>query len=196
MSLMVSWSLVINLNLGSNWTHGRTWTLDEQQGPGLYEVYLAPVHPAGREADSTSKAGMVMVDPGSDTNFVRHDFAAALGLLRETCQFKLQVVNREACAIDTARYLLQLEDKDGNYHEVLAMGLDEITTLPPDPDLSPVQSLVQHLPPAVLDRPQGKVDILLGLKNWALHGRTTQEWGNLRLMESPLGCGWLLRGTH
>ena len=112
----------------------------EQQGPGLYEVYLAPVHPAGGETGSTSKAGMVMVDPGSDTNFVRHDFAAALGLLRETCQFNLQVVNREACAIDTARYLLQLEDKDSNYHEVLAMGLDEITTLPPDPDLSPVQS--------------------------------------------------------
>ena len=60
----------------------------EKQGPGLYEVYLAPVHPAGAEAGSVSKAGMVMVDPGSDTNFVRHDFAAALGLRRETCQFK------------------------------------------------------------------------------------------------------------
>ena len=168
----------------------------EKQGPGLYEVYLAPVHPAGGEAGSVSKDGMVMVDPGSNTNFVRHDFAAALGLRRETCQFKLKVVDREARAIDTARYLLQLEDKDGNYHEVLAMGLDEVTTLPPDPNLSPVQALVQHLPAAVLDRPQGQVDILLGLKNSALHGRTTQEWGNLRLLESPLGCGWSLRGTH
>ena len=68
--------------------------------------------------------------------------------------------------------------------------------LPPDPEFAPIKHLVEHLPPAVLDRPQGNVDILLGLKNSALHGRTVEQWGNLCLLESPIGCGWSLRGGH
>ena len=76
------------------------------------------------------------------------------------------------------------------------MGLDAITTLPPDPDLSGIQDLVDGYPAEVLQRPQGEVDILLGLRNSALHGSTVRQWENLRLLESPLGCGWSLRGTH
>ena len=76
------------------------------------------------------------------------------------------------------------------------MGLESITTLPHDPDLSPIQHLVEGYPQDVLQRPQGEVDVLLGLRNSALHGTTREQWGDLRLMESPLGCGWSLRGTH
>ena len=32
-------------------------------------------------------SGMIMVDPGSDTNFIRHDFALSLGITGEPCQF-------------------------------------------------------------------------------------------------------------
>ena len=48
----------------------------------------------------------------------------------------------------------------------------------------------------MLQRPQGEVDVLLGLRNSALHGKTVQQWDNLRILESPLGNGWSLRGTH
>ena len=89
-----------------------------------------------------------------------------------------------------------IEDKEGQKHWVTALGLDTITVLPPDPDLSPLQELMQGLPAAVLQRPQGNVDILLGLRDSALHGCTERQWGNLRLLRSPLGCGWSLRGTH
>ena len=92
--------------------------------------------------------------------------------------------------------MFELEDRFGVRHEVTAMGLDAITTLPPDPDLSGIRDLVQGLPEEVLKRPQGEVDILLGLRNSALHGSTVRQWDNLRLLESPLGCGWSLRGTH
>ena len=50
------------------------------QGPGLYEVYLAPIHPPSNQANQGTASGMIMIDPGSDTNFVRHDFAEAIGL--------------------------------------------------------------------------------------------------------------------
>ena len=139
---------------------------------------------------------MLMVDPGSDTNFVRHQFARQLGIKGEPCHFRLKVVDREARPLQTARYTFEMEDRFGTRHEVVAMGLDDITTLPPDPDLTGIQDLVDGYPAEVLQRPQGEVDILLGLRNSALHGSTIRQWENLRLLESPLGCGWSLRGTH
>ena len=87
------------------------------QGPGLYEVYLAPIHPPSRQETAS---GMVMVDPGSDTNFVRHDFAKSIGLVGEECQFRLKVVDRDARPLTTRRYIIEIEDKDGHRHSIVA----------------------------------------------------------------------------
>ena len=167
-----------------------------KQGPGLYEVYLAPIHSPEDLPNPSVASGMIMVDPGSDTNFIKHEFAQQLGLEGEACQFRLKVVDRDARPIKTARYRLEVEDCAGARHVVYAMGLETITVLPPDPDLTPIKELLRGYPEAVFDRPQGDVDILLGLRNSALHGRTEEQWGNLRLLKSPLGCGWSLRGSH
>ena len=166
-------------------------------GPGLYEVYSSPfISSSSQGVDEPSRKGMIMVDPGSDTNFVRNDFAKSLGLTGEPCELRLKVVDMEARPVRTTRYVVEIEDKTGTRHSVRAMGLDTITVLPPDPDLSPISGLVPGYPPEVLQRPQGDVDLLLGLRDSYLHGCTVQQWGNLRLLESPLGCGWALRGTH
>ena len=77
-----------------------------------------------------------------------------------------------------------------------AQGLGSITTLPPDPDLSPLLPLLGGVPEQVLARPQGRVDVLIGLRNSKLHGKDVREWGNLRLLKSRFGCGWAVRGTH
>ena len=150
-----------------------------QQGPGLYEVYLAPIHSPEGLPDPRVASGMIMIDPGSDTNFIKHEFAKQLGLEGERCQFRLKVVDRDARPIKTARYRIDVEDCSGVRHVVYAMGLETITILPPDPDLAPIRELLRGYPEAVLDRPQGDVDILLGLRNSALHGSTEEQWGNL-----------------
>ena len=106
------------------------------------------------------------------------------------------MVDQEARPISTARYRLELEAQDGSRHVVIALGLDTITVLPPDPDLAGLQELLSEYPPEVMSRPQGEVDVLLGLRNSALHGVTVEQWDNLRVLKSPLGCGWSLRGTH
>ena len=137
-----------------------------------------------------------MIDPGADTNFIRNDFARRLNLPGEPCQFRLKVVDQEARPLSTARYYFEVEAKDGSRHVVVALGLDTITVLPQDPDLDGIKSLVREYPPEVLSRLQGDVDLLLGLGNSALHRVMVEQWGNLRLLKSLLGCGWSLRGTH
>ena len=133
------------------------------EGPGLYEVYQVPVCGATETGDERYQPGMVMIDPGSDTNFITHSLAAKLQLQGQPYQFKLKVVDLEARPIQTARYRFQVEDRFGNKHTIQAMGLESITTLPSDPDLSPIQHLVESYPPDVLNRPQGEVDILPGV---------------------------------
>ena len=166
------------------------------QGPGLYEVYSVKVHADQPQQGGDPRQGMVMVDPGSDTTFIRHDFARQLGVVGKPCHFRLKVVDREARPIETSRYEIVVEDCQGDTHIVSALGLETITILPPDPDLTPLRSLAEYLPDAAFRRPQGDVDILLGLRDSALHGSTERQWGNLRLLKSPLGCGWSWRGTH
>ena len=137
-----------------------------------------------------------MIDSGSDTDYVRHDFAKDLGLEGEPHVCRIKVVDMDYRTVNTAKYALTVVDMDGEQHAIAAQGLGSITTLPPDPDLSPLRPLLEGIPEQVLSRPQGQVDVLLGLRNSKLHGKDVREWGNLRLLKSRFGCGWALRGTH
>merc|ERR1712055_1269804 len=89
-----------------------------------------------------------------------------------------------------------LEDRKGNLHSVTALGLDAVTTLPQDPDLGPIRSLLAGYPEDMFHRPQGRVDLLLGLRSTRLHGKVVRELGDLRVLETLFGCGWVLKGCH
>ena len=169
-----------------------TLSQDRGEGPGLYEVYRVNV-PCVSEG---SKAGTVFVDPGSDTNYIRHDFAQALGIVGTPHVVRIKVVDMDYRVVQTARYEFELEDRDGTRHLVRALGLGTITTLPREPDLTPILPLLHDFPPEVVHRPDGQVDILLGLPSSSLHGRHYREWGNMRLLQARFGCGWVLRGCH
>ena len=160
--------------------------------PGLFEVYTADFV----ASDGSCVSGTIMVDSGSDTDYVRHGFAETLGMEGEPHVCRLKVVDMDYRTVNTARYSLTVVDRDGDPHTIAAKGLGSITTLPPDPDLSPLLPLLGDVTEQVLTRPQGRVDVLLGLRNSKLHGRDVGEWGNLRLLQSRFGCGWALRGTH
>ena len=120
-------------------------------------IWRPSISQATRTSQETA-SGMIMIDPGSDTNFVRHEFAQAIGLLGEECQFRLKVVDRDARPTDDEKIrTLEIEDKEGNRHSVSSLGLDSITVLPPRIlTLPQSKDLVKHIPPAVLDRPQGR----------------------------------------
>ena len=129
------------------------------QTSGLYKVYSTEF----RGQPGMEQMGTLMIDNGSDTNYVRHAFALALGLHGEPHRCRLKVVDTDYRLVETAKYRLKVVDSDGQEHQVVALGLDSITSLLPDPDLTPLVPLLGDIPLQVLDRPQGRVDILLGL---------------------------------
>ena len=160
--------------------------------PGLFEVY----HADFLAKDGGCIPGTIMIDAGSDTDYVRHDFAASLGLTSDPHVCRIKVVDMDYCTVHTAKYSLTVTDAAGEAHSIAAQGLGSIMTLPPDPDLSPLLPLLGDVLAQVLDRPQGRVDVLIGLRNSKLHGKDVNDWGNLRLLKSRFGYGWALRGTH
>ena len=73
---------------GESGPHTPQEEAEASQLPGLYEVYKAEFGGmAGR-----GQAGTLMIDNGSDTNFVRHEFALSLGLQGEPHRCRLKVV--------------------------------------------------------------------------------------------------------
>ena len=68
--------------------------------PGLYKVYSIKV----KSMTGQDQIATVLMDPGSDTNYVTHDFAASLGLTGTPYSCFLKVVDMEYIKKSTARY--------------------------------------------------------------------------------------------
>ena len=98
---------------------------------------------------------------------------------------------------ETTVYKVTLVDKEGDEHIMQAYGMEEITSDKEKVNIDGVTHYFPHIPAEDLQRPCGKVDLLCGLNQAALHptgGETAV--GNLRLLKSRFGSGWLLDGSH
>ena len=124
---------------------GRSIDLEARR-PGLYEVYSAALQAEDGHQQVGTVLVLPMVDPGSDTNYVIHDFARSLGLTGTPYSCFLKVVDTEYIQKQTAKYELDVGDKDGAVHRIQALGLDSITTLSEEPNLDPLLQLLEGVP--------------------------------------------------
>ena len=96
--------------------------------------------------------------------------------------------------VDTKVYVIQLLDKKNNEHEIIAFGLEAIST-----DISEIKvGRISHHFRAVSDkdikRPSGKIDLLLGLRYAKIFPRLYSVAKDLVLFKSHFGTGWVLGG--
>ena len=80
--------------------------------PGLFEVYKAEFV----AQDGHRISGTIMIDSGSDTDYVRHDFAKELGMEGEPHVCRIKVVDMDYRTVNTAKYALTVIDIDGLQH--------------------------------------------------------------------------------
>ena len=98
-------------------------------------------------------------------------------------------------------YEFNMEDRQGKLRPVRALGIEEITDIPEQPGIRDLKDLFPQAPDEAFERPQGKVDILIGANYRELQPaggleRDGCQKDGLRLSESKFGCGWVLSGTH
>ena len=140
-------------------------------------------HKEHRQRLNDFEENMFGFDPGSDTNYIQHNFASKLGIQGVPYSCFLKVVDTEYVRKDSAKYEFDMIDREGAVHHISVLGLESITTLPDKPDLKPLLPLLEGLPQEIIEQPQGQVDVLLGLGSSMLHGKTKREWDNLCLCE-------------
>ena len=97
-------------------------------------------------------------------------------------------------------YMLTLVMNNGLQRRIWAFGVNQIMEIPDPIDLRPVRKLFPHLPDNVFAPLMKKpVDLLIGNNFFNIHpdgGQGINCVGDLRALQSQLGLGWIIAGTH
>jgi hypothetical protein len=149
---------------------------------------------------ATSKGGEninVMCDEGAQVSLIRHEVGERLSVAPPRAwTLNLQVVGQQYRPVKTKLYTVSLIDAKGIHHTITAAGIDSISSAgarPTPDDLDWVRKIFPAVKPGTLSRPQGQVDVLLGVCNIGLLPFGGKIKGNLRLERSV--WGEVLRGS-
>ena len=90
-------------------------------------------------------------------------------------------------------------NRTGQEHKILAFEVDNITAEILPVNVSAATDIFPQISLADVFRPTGAVDILIGIQHAGLHpsgGNNKFFSGNLRLLHSKFGSGYILDGCH
>ena len=147
--------------------------LEDSQGAVLLPVEeLEVLTPAGVKHPTTT-----FWDSGSTVNLITFKHAKKMGLEGVKTQIQAQIAGHELETWKTATYEVPLMDLEGKEIRVLAYGMEQITgTLDPVSLEDAVHCSFANLDPALVARPSGAVDLLLGINVASLHPVPTKEF--------------------
>jgi hypothetical protein len=153
------------------------------------------------EVDAEVSECLVFWDSGSNISLVTSEFAERAGLLGIPARINLATAGRRADAKDTTAYWVPLVDLTGAQHGVLAYEMESITDSIREVDVRAAMELF----PDIVDyeairRPSGPVDLLVGIQESGMFPYPAHvarhKAGNLQLLASAFGTGFLLAGEH
>ena len=134
----------------------------------------------------------VIWDSASDTTLITHRMAKLLGLRSKNVIVTITKVGNVVDQCNTKQYNINVHDKWGVEHTISALGMDEIASEIPYVNLYNIDQKFPGFSPRILNRPKGKVDMLIGLDYCNLLPQVYQTCGNLQLLENQFG--FCLRG--
>jgi hypothetical protein len=139
---------------------------------------------------------LLLLDEGAQVSLIRNGaakkFATGPG---RPWSLRLQVVGDCFRTIPTRLYDIYLVDSSGTVRPIVAAGVEKISSAGAVPDLSSVKDVFPGILPSTLSRPQGEIDLLVGMCDAELLPFGGQRAGNLRLERCPWGGGEILRGS-
>ena len=138
---------------------------------------------------------LAMYDTGANVNIVVTSLAERLGLKGRAVQQTITTAGGERTVHVTKQYWLPLQKRSGEVCKVLCIGMDRITEDVGMVDVAEAAELF-GLDKVDVYRPQGQVDLILGVHEAAIFPVHKALRGNLQLLGSCFGSGLLLAGTH
>ena len=162
----------------------------------LMQLQMIPV---GRKKGVVNQC-LTFFDIGSNIHLVRKEFALKLGLKGQQKMLDLSTTGQRKELRESTVYWVPLVDRQGVEHNVMAYAMDNITAPMEADDVTGAEELFPMVSKALLKRPSGPVDLLVGIHMAGifpyLANREEHLKGNLRLMTSIFGTGFLLDGDH
>ena len=180
---------------------GVAYCLSAKTGSGDVDLYQPTLHYLQDiHINNDVETARILWDNGSNRVLVDHSFAAERKLRSRSTTVTMKVVGGQFKKVRTKIYEVDLVDKSGQKHSIWGFGIDLIIE-PDDPvDVSAVRSLFPHIPDEVFSTlPKKRVDILVGLNFNSLHpygGLGQNAVGDLKVLHSRFGNGWVLGGCH
>ncbi len=161
-------------------SHGVALSATAEQGETLLLVQSIPLGDGGRVN--------TFWDTGAGLSLIETALAEQRKYPGDPCHLALTTVSGAVQSYPTKRYLLSILDMKGNKRELVAYGV---------PTISGVVTWAELRGPrdSVGPRMQaGRVQLLIGMSNSALHPRWYGELPPYSVYTSEFGCGWLAGG--
>ena len=133
-------------------------------------------------------------DPGANMSLITHDCVKRLGLIGERTALFITKVGNITEKIDNKKYLLPLADKTGKIWEITVYGMEEVTADANNVNVDSVANLFSGVTTEILNRPTGKIELLIGTDCCEILPVKISQAGNLQLMKDQFGFS--LRGSH
>merc|ERR1711895_275782 len=169
--------------------------LEVQEREGMNTMFLVQRIPV--QGSSTREEALVFFDMGSNVSMIRDEMANKLGLKGLPVKQKLVRSGADVMDWDTKAYKVPLIKKDGSRVVITAMGFSEISSEIEPANVGAAMNVFPQIPGlASIERPSGKVDLLVGLNCLEVQPKEVARVKNLSLWESDYGTGYLLGGTH
>ena len=138
----------------------------------------------------------LLYDSGTNVNLIRHAYAKELGLSGSTVSQSLQVTGREPEQQQTVLYNIPLRRASGEIEHITAYGIPDITADLTPVSIAPIIIFFSGIRLKDIQRPTGKVDLLLGVHEARLFPKSLDSHDNILLQTSVFGSGLVLSGYH
>ena len=133
-------------------------------------------------------------DPGANTTLITHRAARRLNLRGVDVFLTITKVGNECQSGPSKEYVIPVSDLQGKIWEIKAYGIDEITANVSPIELHGIADLFKNITEQDIQRPHGKIDILIASDCCRMLPDKVQEVGDLQLMKNQFG--YCLRGSH
>ena len=143
---------------------------------------------------TAGKAATTLWDSGSTTSLITFSFADEADLVGVDCQFELIGVADKKESFKTKFYVVPLLTSDGEVIEINAFGIERITADVGEVDVAAIAEMFD-VDVEKLDRPVGKVDLLIGLVEGDIMPGQVKTVNKLILQSSKFGTGFVFGGS-
>ena len=117
-------------------------------------------------------------DPGANVTLITHRAAKKLHLVGVDVFITITKVGNEQHSCASKEYILPLTDKQGRQWKIRAIGMDEITADISPTNVEEVAGLFRGIFPTDIERPKGKIDLLVASDCCTLLPNKVQQVGN------------------